>query len=81
VEAKFEELPSKMFSGTQLQANIKTGSRRDVLVIPTQYVSNQNMVLLEDGKAQQIEIGSKNDVWTEVISGITNEHILINPLN
>jgi macrolide-specific efflux system membrane fusion protein len=40
----FDQLPEKMFSGTQLQANIETGSREEVLVIPTAYVSKGSFV-------------------------------------
>ncbi len=81
VEAEFEQLPEKMFSGTQLQANIETGSRKNALVIPTDYVSRGNFVMLENGKEQKIETGSKNRDWTEVISGITEKDIIKKPNN
>jgi macrolide-specific efflux system membrane fusion protein len=79
VEAQFDQLPEKMFSGTQLQANIQTGSRKNVLVIPTAYVVRGSYVLLENGEEQKIETGSKNSTWTEVISGITENDIIVKP--
>ncbi len=79
VEAKFEQLPEKMFSGTQLQANIETGNRKNVLVIPTEYVSKGSLVMLENGEEKQIETGSKNSVWTEVVSGITEKDVIVKP--
>ena len=81
VEAQFEQLPERMFSGTQLQANIETGRRKNVLVVPTEYVSKGNVVILKNGEEKQIETGSKNSVWTEVISGITEEDLIIKSIN
>ncbi len=79
VEAQFDQLPEKMFSGTQLQANIKTDNRENVLVIPTAYVIRGNRVLLENGEEKQITIGSKNSTWTEVVSGITEKDVIVKP--
>jgi multidrug efflux pump subunit AcrA (membrane-fusion protein) len=79
VEAQFEQLPEKMFSGTQLQANIVTGIREDVLVIPSEYVANGSLVRLRNGEEQKIETGSKNNEWVEVISGISEIDIIVIP--
>lgn len=81
VEAEFKQYPQKMFSGTQLQANIETGNRKDVLVIPTDYVYRGNFVKLQHGEEKQIKTGSKNREWTEVISGLTEEDVIVNPNN
>ncbi len=81
VEARFETLPEKMFSGTQLQANIETGTRKSVLVIPTDYVSRGSYILNQAGEEKQIVTGSKNSNWTEVISGISEDDILLKPMN
>ena len=79
VESQFEDIPNKMFSGTQLQANIKIGSRENVLVVPSEYVSRGNYILLENGQEKQVVTGSKNNTWTEVVSGITEKSILLKP--
>ena len=79
VEAQFEQLPEIMFSGTQLQANIELGLREKVLVIPTKYVYKGSFVKLESGEERRIETGSRNSEWTEVISGITDEDLILNP--
>ncbi len=79
IEARFTQLPEKMFSGTQLQANIATGSRKQVLVIPSAYVEKGGLVMLENGEEKQIETGLKNNVWTEVIAGISEEDIIVKP--
>ncbi len=79
VEAQFDQLPQKMFSGTQLQANIESGSRKNALVIPTAYVSRGSYVMLESGEEKQIKIGSKNNDWTEIISGISEKEVIVKP--
>ena len=81
VEAQFEQLPEKLFSGTQLQANIETINRKDVLVVPTDYVSRDNSILLENGEEIQIVTGSRNNNWTEVISGISETDVIVKPMD
>lgn len=81
VEAEFKQLPQKMFSGTQLQANIETGNRKNVLVIPTAYLSRGSFVKLENGEEKQIETGSKNKEWTEVVSGLAEGDVIVKPNN
>lgn len=81
VEARFTVLPEKMFNGTQLQANIATGNRKDVLMVPSDYLANGNVVTLESGLEKAIEIGSKNRDWTEVISGLTETDVIVKPIN
>lgn len=79
VEAQFLEFPEKLFTGTQLQANIDTGNRDSVLVIPTSYVLRGSFVLLEKGEQKRIVTGSRNSDWTEVISGLTEEDVIVKP--
>jgi macrolide-specific efflux system membrane fusion protein len=79
VEARFSQLPKKLFSGTQLQANIETGSRENVLVIPTNYLSKGNYVMLQKQGEQQIVIGTKTNAWTEVVSGLSETDVIIKP--
>ena len=79
VEAQFNQVPNKIFSGSQLQANIETGSSKNVLVIPTAYLIRENYVILENDEERTIKIGRKNSDWTEVISGITEEDLIVKP--
>ena len=79
VEAQFNQVPNKIFSGSQLQANIATGSSKNVLVIPTAYLIRENDVILENDEERTIKIGRKNSNWTEVISGITEEDLIVKP--
>lgn len=78
IEATFIELPEKLFSGTQLQANIQTNKKKDILLIPTDYIKNSK-VKLESGDLINIEIGFSNPEWTEVKSGVTENDIIVKP--
>ena len=77
IEAQFDQVPNKIFSGSQLQANIETGSSKNVLVIPTAYLIRENYVILENDEERTIKIGRRNSDWTEVISGISEEDIIV----
>jgi macrolide-specific efflux system membrane fusion protein len=79
VEAQFDQLPEKIFSGSQLQANIETGSSKNVLVIPSSYMLRESYVLLNGGEERKVVAGRKNIDWTEVISGITEQDIIEKP--
>lgn len=76
IEARFDELPEKLFSGTQLQANIQMAEKKDILLIPTPFLKN-NKVMLQNGDLIPIEIGFSNNKWTEVKSGITENDVIV----
>lgn len=76
IEAKFDELPEKLFSGTQLQANIQTSKKNDVLLIPTAYLKN-NKVQLENGDVIDVEVGFSDSKWTEIKSGISENDVIL----
>lgn len=79
--ATFDKLPEYLFSGTQLQANIETGTRKRVLVIPSGYVSKGKYVTLENGSQKLIKTGSKNAEWTEIVSGISEKDVIMKQKN
>ncbi len=76
IEAKFDELPEKLFSGTQLQANIQTSKKNDVLLIPTAYIKN-NKVQLENGDVIDVEVGFSDSKWIEIKSGISENDVIL----
>ncbi|QES88089.1 efflux RND transporter periplasmic adaptor subunit [Rhizosphaericola mali] len=81
IEAKFDQLPPKMFSGTQLQGNIQTGVIRNALVIPAAYLQKNNIVQLKDGSVKTVSIGAKDDHWVQILSGLSENDVLNAPKN
>ena len=74
VEARFvNELPG-LIPGTQLQANVITDKKDNVLLIPHTYVLQGNKVQVQHGKkidTVTITTGIVSDEWIEVTGGIT----------
>ncbi|MEM9929164.1 MAG: HlyD family efflux transporter periplasmic adaptor subunit [Bacteroidota bacterium] len=79
VRAQFDELPERLFSGTQLQANIDLNAQRESLVVPSSYVGKDNTVTLASGEVVSIEVGSTSQQWTEVVSGLSASDQIIQP--
>lgn len=81
IEAKFDQLPPKMFSGTQLQANIQTGNIRNALVIPAGYLQKNNSVTLKDGSLKTVTIGARDGRWVQILSGLSEKDVIKAPKN
>jgi HlyD family secretion protein len=76
-EARFI-VPSEFdIIGTQLEANIVIGEKKNVLLIPRSYLSFTNTVQVKgEEETRAIEVGIKSTEWVEVLSGITAEDVL-----
>ncbi|PZR21905.1 MAG: hypothetical protein DI535_27355 [Citrobacter freundii] len=79
VEARFDQLPNRLFSGTQLQANIGIGEKQHILVIPAKFVANGDKVQLENGEIRTIKTGIRNDEWVEVVAGLSPTDAIVMP--
>lgn len=71
VKIRFDELPAQAISGTQLQSNIETGSKKGVLVIPRDYLGYGNKVIVK-GQDEPVVVrtGFVSGEWVEIISGL-----------
>lgn len=81
VEATFVE-PSEevyLFTQTQLQANIVIGEHKQSLVIPTRCLVNGFVEVKGEREPRKVKTGIVNDLWTEVLSGLSEKEILIVP--
>jgi len=80
VEARFlKEMPG-LISGTQLQANIVTNKKDNVILIPHIYVMTGNKVLVKkENKIDTtiITTGIVSDEWIEVLSGLTSSDKIV----
>lgn len=79
IEVRFINKVPKLISGTQVQGNIVFEERKNALIIPSRYLTENNMVILENGDKKQIKIGVRNSEWTEVISGIDKGTTIVLP--
>lgn len=80
VEASFKEETPGLINGTQLQGNIIIQEKSKALVIPTLYLMAGDAVRIKDRKEQTpVKVGIRTLEWTEIISGITENDVLILP--
>jgi multidrug resistance efflux pump len=64
--------------GTRLEGNIFIAQKKDALLIPRNLLSYENTVRIKgDDKARKIKVGIKSTEWVEVLSGITENDILL----
>lgn len=78
VEAAFKEQPAHPLNGTQLQANIIVGQKKNALVIPSYALVSDSYVLVGKQK-KKVTTGIRTLEWTEITGGITEHEILTLP--
>lgn len=76
-KAIFTDSLSFLISGTQLQANIITEEKENVLVIPRSYLDYGSLVNVKGEGKVKIEAGIISTDWVEVKSGIDENTVLI----
>ena len=77
VKAYFEKIPDMSFIGTQLEANIIIGTKKNALVIPSSYLNYGNTVILvEDEKNIIVKTGIVSSEWVEITGGLSAEQII-----
>lgn len=80
VKAYFKEKPDLDITGTQLEANIITGIKKNAMVIPAHYLSYGNKVTLKEGTRQvSVRPGIISTDWVEILSGLKENETIIAP--
>lgn len=76
-KAKFTDSLDFRISKTQLQANIITGTKKNALLIPRNYLGYGNKVMIK-GKKEPVIVstGFVSDDWVEIISGIHESTVI-----
>ena len=78
-KAKFNQVPELKIAGTQLQANIVIGSKKQALVISRKFLDFGNKVLIKgnDGPTE-VKTGFVSSEWVEILEGLKESDIIIN---
>lgn len=80
VKAYFLERPELDITGTQLEANIITGTKKNAMVIPILYLNHGNTVTLKEGKKSiSIKPGIISTDWVEILGGLKENETIIAP--
>ncbi|PUZ25798.1 transporter [Chitinophaga parva] len=78
VKAYFTDSLDFRIAGTQLEANIITGEKKNALVIPRSYLQYGSTVLLKkDKKKVPVQTGIISSDWVEILGGIDEHAVLI----
>ena len=77
VDAEFVTKPERLFKGLSGEANIVIHQKNNVLTLPSEYISEENMVNTDQGLIQ-VSTGSKSLEYTEIISGIDSSTVIKN---
>jgi multidrug efflux pump subunit AcrA (membrane-fusion protein) len=76
VKALFTDSLDFKVSGTQLQANIITAERKDVLVIPRSYLGYGNKVKTKTKGIATVQTGFISTDWVEITAGLDENTII-----
>lgn len=77
IEANFTQKPSTLYPNLTTEANIVIQSKEKALTIPRAYLLQDSLVILENKESRRVEIGLKDYLKAEVLSGLSaNESIL-----
>ena len=78
VEATFDDAPEVLYPGLSGEANIVISTKKEVLVIPKEYVMDENKIKTDSGIVE-IATGLQNLEHIEVLSGITKDTYIYKP--
>jgi len=78
-EATFDESIGNLKSGTQLQANIKTNSKANALVIPVEYLLPGDFVMVKKNEKVKVTVGIRTSEWVEILSGADESTSILLP--
>jgi multidrug efflux pump subunit AcrA (membrane-fusion protein) len=77
VKAKFIDKLDFSIVGTQLQANVIAGNRKNVLLIPRNFMDYGNKITLKDKKIIAIKTGFVSGEWVEVVDGLNEGDVIV----
>jgi HlyD family secretion protein len=77
VEAKFTKRPTKLYPNVSFEANIVIQTKEKTLLIPLEYVSEDNTVTLKNGKTVKVTTGLKDYKMIEIVSGMNKTDELV----
>jgi HlyD family secretion protein len=79
--ADFIQQPPVLYPNLSTEANILISTRKNVLLIPRNYLIGDSLVMLENQETRRVQIGLKDYQKAEVLSGINAGEKIIKPDN
>lgn len=79
VEAVFTEAPPKLFPNLTAEANIIIQTKENVLIVPREYLVDDQYVLVSPEERVKVEVGLMNYQNVEIISGLDTSQFIYKP--
>lgn len=79
VIATFIKSPPNLYPNLSLEANILISKKERTLLVPLNYLSNGNEIMLISGEKRKVRIGIKNFEMAEIIDGIKEGEEIAKP--
>ena len=79
VIATFIKSPPNLYPNLSLEANILISKKERALLVPLNYLSNDNELTLISGEKRKVRIGIKNFEMAEIIDGINEGEEIAKP--
>lgn len=79
VEATFETKPKRLYPNTTLEANIVVNSKKNALLIPRQYLLDNDSVMLSSNKKVKVITGLKDYQNVEILNGLKSTDEIVIP--
>lgn len=77
VEAEFVTKPERLLKGLSGEANIIINEKKNVLTVPSQYITSDNKINTDSG-LKSIEVGIQSLEFVEILSGIDSSTTIKN---
>src|SRR6056297_1144921 len=68
-----------MYPGMALEANIVISEKKNVLVLPVNYITGDNEVVMEDNRRKKVETGIRDLTYVEITSGLQEGDVILKP--
>ncbi len=80
VEAEFITVPKSLYPNLTLEANVVTQTKENTLVIPRNYLFEEEKVITESEDTLKVKTGIKTYQYAEILEGIDASTGLIPPV-
>jgi HlyD family secretion protein len=80
IEAEFSDPPKILYPNITFEASIVIQTKQNVLLIPRLYILNDSLVIKYKHDTIKVKTGLKDYKKIEIISGVTVNDILVNPV-
>jgi multidrug efflux pump subunit AcrA (membrane-fusion protein) len=80
IEAIFTKRPAALYPNLTTEANIVLQTRENAITIPRDFLVNDTMVILADGKKRKVVTGVMDFQKVEILSGLTTSDEIMKPV-